>query len=866
MIDISYDFILSLQKEVLQHFGIEVMSPGECKNLSRAILQKTTQLISETTLKRVFGFAVAQHSFSRFTLNTLAQYCDYKDWESFQQHHYMLNNPQAANAKNGSPIEVKIQELRTKASAVSHYTMLTLQNRSGINFQHTVKRQYMVNHVEKFLESNYTATALIAPSGWGKSISLVHMSDHFWHGTHPKFKDDICFFIHAHAAGSLLLKGFSLSTWLDQQLTHGTGDNFREHFAAEFMKNGSRLVMIIDGFDEIAVSAEKLKLIYTKLEDFIYTNEKFPWIKVILSVRSSTWNELFQRPNDYSAFRRYWYVGSEMDEETNINVKQLSDQEIRNVLEKHEYPESVLKQFSESFFQKLRHPYYLQLFCQLNPDPKTSFIDENLSLFEIISRFVQNKVFISPTSSFKIKIIQRLLTLLDMGRNGMYVEKIELLDKNPELFPAYKDLLADNILVEENLSQEIMYHVKVRFAHAFLLEYFVAMHYLQKNSQQVGETILEDVLSYLPASPYRVGVFKWLLRFAINHKQTDGIIKMLHLQLSMTEKSHLLEYLVLHYQLDGNDPMELRSIFPAGFFKKNPIGSFINDEFIHFRKKKVLWALLPLADTQEDKLKIRSMLFTISLLQLEAEECEMHLQAIKKIYGPGELEDLWVTPHEILLFIYERMKFGVADEQVLQKIYSYHHYLIPCSTTGKEPATSIPQEIVIRNMGYALALMEDYGNLLQFTKLVFAAHPSLLRRKTDSFRLQILCWQTHALARMGDMRTAERVCRHTDIIIRNYASDYFSSKYVESLQKMISADYYYKEQDLMRAMRTAENAVETAQKLDFKILALRNLTLLKSLYAKLNMSGKMEDTQTQIDTIKANTSFKHEALNFARKV
>ncbi|MBV8254858.1 MAG: hypothetical protein JO154_19825 [Chitinophaga sp.] len=864
MIDISYDFILTLQKEVLQKFGVEVMSPGECKHLGQSILEKTTQLISETTLKRVFGFAVAQHSFSRFTLNTLAQYCDYKDWEAFQQHHYMLNNPQAA-AVNGGVKEAKWAELRTKASAVSHYTMLTLQNRSGINFQNTVKRQYIINHIEKFLESNYTATALIAPSGWGKSISLVHLADHFWHNKQAKFGEDVCWFIHAHAAGSLLLKGFSLSTWLDNQLNHGNGENFREYFASEFEKRGSRLILIIDGFDEIAVSAEKLRLIYSKLEDFIYSNDQFPWIKVILSIRSSTWNELFQRPNDYAAFRRYWYVGSEMDEETNINVKQLNDQEIKTVLERHDYPIDIINQFSETFLQKLRHPYYLQLFCQLNPDPKTSFVDENLSLYEIISRFVQNKVFISPTSTFKIKIIQRLLSLLDLGRNGMYVEKLELLDQNSELFPAYKELLADNILVEENLSQEIMYHVKVRFAHVFLLEYFVAMHYLQKTSQQVNEPVLQEIASYLPSSPYRVGVFKWLLRFAINHKQTDGILKMLHLPLSLIEKSHLLEYLVLHYQLDGNDQMELRSIFPAGFFKKNPISTFINDEFIHFRKKKVLWALLPLADTKEDKLKIRSMLFTISLLQLEAEECEAHLLAIKKIYAPEELEDeLWVTPHEILLFIYERMKFGIVDEQVLQKIYNYPHYL-QAAASKQVCSTSIPQEIVIRNMGYALSLLEDFDHLLQFTRQIFDTYPSLVHRKTDSFRLQLLCWQTHALARLGDMEKAERLCRHTDKVLKNYSANYFASKYVESLQKMISADYYYKEQDLMRALRTAENAVETAQKLDFKVIALRNLNLLKKLYTQLNMSGKIADTQSQIDSIKANTSFKHEALNFARK-
>src|SRR5687768_12514947 len=127
MIDLSYDFIITLQKEVLRRFGVEVMLPGDCKHLSLSILEATTKLVSETTLKRVFGFAVAQHSFSRYTLNTLSQYCEYKDWEDFQLHHY--------KELNGTPSvdNSKWSDLKTKADAVSHYTILTLKNRSGIS-------------------------------------------------------------------------------------------------------------------------------------------------------------------------------------------------------------------------------------------------------------------------------------------------------------------------------------------------------------------------------------------------------------------------------------------------------------------------------------------------------------------------------------------------------------------------------------------------------------------------------------------------------------------------------------------------------------------------------------------------------------
>ncbi|NSL89207.1 NACHT domain-containing protein [Chitinophaga solisilvae] len=859
MIDLSYDFIMTLQKEVLRRYGVEVMSSADCKNLAQSILDNTTKLVSETTLKRVFGFAVTQHSFSRYTLNTLSQYCRFKDWEDFQQHHYQLLNEAGRDQQKLDTR--KWDELKTKADAVSHYTILTLKNRSGISFPFTVPRLFCNAHIERFLESDYAATALIAPSGWGKSVALVHLAEHFWFCKDARFKHDVCWFIHAHAAGSLLLKGFSLANWLDNQMDLGKGENFREYFASHFNNKGGRLILIIDGFDEIAVSGDKLKLLYTKLEDFVYSNDRYPWVKVILSIRSSTWSEIFQHSHQYPAFRRYWYLGPEMDEETNINLPALTEQEVKSILYNHQFDPSTVRMFSESFLQKLRNPYYLQLFCQLNTGPDQTFVDEHLSLFEIVSRFVQNRVFNSQTNSFKIKIIEKLLSLLDLGRCGIYTDKHLLLNQNAELFPAYKELLADNILAEENLSQEIMFHVKVRFAHTFLLEYFVAMHYLQNSNQEINESLLRNILDHLPQSPYRIGVFRWLLRYAITTRQTEGIIKMLHLPLANIEKSHLLEYLILHYQHEGNNQVELKSIFPAGFFKKNPLSQIINDEFIHFRKRKVLNALLGLAEAKEDKLKIRNMLFTVALLQLDAEQCELELNSIKKLYSAGEFDDeLWVTPYEILLFIYEYLKFGFINESIRAKIYTYQQYW----GNSTRQQLSVPHEIVFRNMCTVFLLLEDYENLLNFTQRLFQTYPSLPYKKTDSFRLMLLCWQAQGHLGLGNIKSAERICRHADQVLKKYSSDYFSGKYLESFQKLLSATVYFNEHEFHKAIRTAETAIESAQKLDMKILSLMNFGLLNKIYQELNMDKQQNDTLQQIELIRNSTSFKQAVPNFAK--
>jgi len=850
MIDLSYDFIITLQKEVLRRFGVEVMLPGDCKHLSQSILEATTKLVSETTLKRVFGFAVAQHSFSRYTLNTLSQYCNYKDWEDFQTLHYKQLSGDVA-VDNG-----KWADLKNKADAVSHYTMVTLKNRSGVPFTSTVPRQYCTAHIERFLESDYAATAFIAPSGWGKSVSLVHLAEHFWFGKEARYKQDICWFIHAHAAGSLLLKGFSLSSWLDNQLNLGSGENFREYFASHFDKKGGRLVLIIDGFDEIAVAGDKLRLMYTKLEDFVYSNDLFPWVKVILSIRSNTWAEIFQHSVQYPAFRRYWYLGAEMDEETNINLPMLTEQEVKSILYNHQFDPATVRTFSEHFLQKLRYPYYLQLFCQLNAGPEQSFADEHLSLFEIVSKFIQQRVFSSQTNSFKIRIIEQLLSLLDYGRGGQYIDKQLLLNQNSDLFPAYKELLADNILVEENLSQEIMFNVKVRFAHNFLLEYFTAMHYIQEGGHIIGEPMLQKVLQHLPPSTYRASVFKWLLRYALNNDQPEGIRKMFYLPLSNIEKSFLLEYLVLHYQHEGDRQVELKTIFPPGYFKKHPLSEFISEEFMHFGKRKVLLALIGLADAPEDRLKIRSILFRMSLMQLDAEQCELELNNIKRICNREHMDDsLWITPYEIYLFIYEYLKFGIVNEGIKEKIYNYTRYWSGTS----QPQFSVQQEIIYRNMGLVFILMNDYAHLFNFSKRLFENYPSLQYRKFDTLRQTLLCWQAYAQLNMGNHQMAEKICRHLDEVLRQYAADLYGVRYLETLQKIILANVHYNNQEYNKAIRAAEIAVETAQKQDLKLLGLMNFSLLRKVYRRLEMDKQLFQAQQQIELIQRSTSFKQVA-------
>jgi tetratricopeptide (TPR) repeat protein len=394
----------------------------------------------------------------------------------------------------------------------------------------------------------------------------------------------------------------------------------------------------------------------------------------------------------------------------------------------------------------------------------------------------------------------------------------------------------------------------VRFAHQFLLEYFSAMHYIKHANDVIDEPMLQKIARQLPSSSYRVGVFKWLLRYAINNGQPEGIHKIFYLPLSTIEKSYLLEYLAVHYQHEGEKQIPLRAVFPPGYFRKNPLSRFINDNFLHFGKKRVLNALLDLSEMPEDKLKIRSILFTMSLLQLDAEQCELELNNIKKLISRDTIDDeVWVSPYDLFLFVYEYMKFGIINEGIKDKIYNYSRYL----TGSTKHAPTVAQETVFKITGLAFALLNDHSHMFNYTRRIFECFPALVYQRTNPLRLSLLCWQAMAYLSQNNFPMANKICQHTEKLMRTYSFDFTSGKHIEVLQKMILAEVHFKEKELNRAIRTAEAAIEICQKMDFKLLLLTGFKLLSKMYSQVRFDKQYNQAQQQMTLINKSTSFKH---------
>ncbi|WP_029204094.1 hypothetical protein [Pedobacter agri] len=164
------ELLIELRKFVLIKSGLRNIDPAHCKVISEYVFQETKNYVSETTIKRFFGFANTLHKFSLFTLNSLSQYIGYADWNAFckEKENQIL------------PSQSIWQTIKLTAKSITELALVTKKNNSGVPFNYTANRNFYYPDFDYFLKNSYQFTTISAQPGQGKSILIAHMVEHFF--------------------------------------------------------------------------------------------------------------------------------------------------------------------------------------------------------------------------------------------------------------------------------------------------------------------------------------------------------------------------------------------------------------------------------------------------------------------------------------------------------------------------------------------------------------------------------------------------------------------------------------------------------------------------------------------------------------
>ncbi len=175
--------LTSLIARIAEKIHSKPLKANDCKKLSVDILLQTGFAVSETTWKRLFGFAVSNYQFSGFTKNALSNFIGFPDWTAF----LTSVSDSTCQYNRGT----YWNEPRKKARNISNYTYTSLKNLSGIPFEYTIHRNFAENHIRYSLQSDHLTTSFIAPTGYGKTTLLNRLVEKFWLSDTAEFKNDI---------------------------------------------------------------------------------------------------------------------------------------------------------------------------------------------------------------------------------------------------------------------------------------------------------------------------------------------------------------------------------------------------------------------------------------------------------------------------------------------------------------------------------------------------------------------------------------------------------------------------------------------------------------------------------------------------
>jgi hypothetical protein len=136
-------------KQIEQKFNKEIRYPSDCEALAGDILHVTKQAISTSTLKRIFGFIAGSKEPRLYTLDVIAQYLGYSNWDNYIENQLNIDNSDFLTIK-----QVEIEKLAPNSIVEISYapeSKLILNYRTNFEFEikHAVNSKLQENDLLK---------------------------------------------------------------------------------------------------------------------------------------------------------------------------------------------------------------------------------------------------------------------------------------------------------------------------------------------------------------------------------------------------------------------------------------------------------------------------------------------------------------------------------------------------------------------------------------------------------------------------------------------------------------------------------------------------------------------------------------------
>jgi hypothetical protein len=643
------DVLKELRSLILSKTGIRNITPADCKTISIEISKTLNKNVSETTIKRLFGFAMVRHNFSRFTLTTLSEYVNDQNLNT------VIGNADNENQFYGN----NWQEVGEKARRITDFTVKSIKNRSGIPYELTVSRKFSEHDFEDFYKSDHSYMAFISQPGYGKTIILAQLAESILASKTIAAQGTTLVFITAY---NLLGKDntqINFESHLKNLLGISPGETLIAFVNRHCHQNESKLLIFLDGFSEVMLKRDAQNLLFDGIIDFICSIENSNAIKLVMNMRSTTWSRFYDRVRNSVFLKKKWFQGNYFNLNDSSNVPPLTVKEVDLIIKKIDHLNH--KNVNPRLKSQLKFPIHIQLYYQLKQEDPNFNYSTNITFYELIARFIQDKIYKSNYYTEKILFLKKVVQLTDLGKKQISVSKDDLIGELSAFKNAYSDLLSDGILMEERLLDS--YHPKeyVRFIQPQVFEYFLFIELLEKFELRIEEEYFLYINQEYTNNHLKFHILQWTIRFMVRTGNFQYLHKVFQIEFSRYEKNYLILFIAENIDYRIKYAQEKLDQHQMNLLHEAILEELLAFDFSDPCYKEAIESLFKVAVKDEHLLVYNSLLCLYDFLELNEAGLEGREKELTK-YRTVEWD---IDPKAIVSVVRQKLSKNYNKEQSL---------------------------------------------------------------------------------------------------------------------------------------------------------------------------------------------------------
>ncbi len=702
MIDIK-----ELRETVEKTFGERITTNKQCKLLEENILKKTNRKISTSTLRRFFELLPSSSNLSTYNKDTLVLYSNY-------------NIKKELTEKKNTLWE----DVKKEAQAYTNYYIQGIKNKSLSDYTNSINRITVEKSLNSFIESKKNYTTLIAPGGYGKSTLLAKWLDNTQNSL---TSNDIILFTNAIIfKNSFQINNKSKVIDLSAKTTNSL------QLIKESNLQKGRFVIIIDAVDELSLSIEKLKRFINWFIELLTQNKETPWLKVILSARSVTYEKhlaplFFQNKSSYKTNKHFSFIEDkingynyERNEVISIIQNSLNAQETTILLDQITNPDIL---------SLLQIPINLALYLKhfaVTTDKSQIY---TINLYQQI---LETYVFHSINFEEKVDIIETIINE-QIKTSSFFISKNSLKKQHPihlkqssNYFHAYNDLLKDGVLhefLQNDINNIPTYHIS--FKHVNIHYYLCAIHLIRQNGELTFE-LFEKVANEYGNLEFKINVIAYLFCIAYKNENLNAIKHFYNLDKNIINSINMATTVGMCLRNNNNIQEEIILNYAQNIqAQKYLFELFVDIDHLILGFHDQLSIYKKYTNTNQSNIYCTSLSLYHSLLTLNKNEAYLNFNALNNLQFNEN-----IFPWPIGRYIGYSILFLAFCENTYNK-YTTEQLLVYRNIAYKNFHSGYQKEYLFDiTIVFALVLTMQYKKAIEYTNKVICHVETIERSKT----------------------------------------------------------------------------------------------------------------------------------------